>query len=75
MTLSYVLPIESAVDREYLALDFESLEKRNEILNASDDSIGIRLALAHNIITSQNGDIHVTSGQGKGTQCRIKLYK
>ncbi|OAB44820.1 sensor histidine kinase [Paenibacillus glacialis] len=42
--------------------------------NASEDSIGIGLALAHSIITSQNGDIHVSSEVGKGTQFRIKFY-
>jgi len=43
--------------------------------NASEDSIGIGLALAHSIITSQNGDINVLSEVGKGTQFRIKFYK
>ena len=43
--------------------------------NASEDSIGIGLAMAHSIITSQNGDIEVTSEEGKGTQFRIKFYK
>ncbi|WP_438350801.1 sensor histidine kinase [Paenibacillus sp. FA6] len=43
--------------------------------NASEDSIGIGLALAHSIITSQNGDIDVKSDEEKGTQFRIKFYK
>ncbi|HEY2491673.1 MAG TPA: HAMP domain-containing sensor histidine kinase [Paenibacillus sp.] len=43
--------------------------------NAGEDSIGIGLALAHSIITSQNGDIEVKSGRGAGTQFRIKFYK
>lgn len=43
--------------------------------NASEESIGIGLALAHSIITSQNGDIHVQSELGKGTQFHIKFYK
>ncbi|AJS58449.1 sensor histidine kinase [Paenibacillus sp. IHBB 10380] len=43
--------------------------------NASEDSIGIGLALAHSIITSQNGDIEVKSERGTGTQFRIKFYK
>lgn len=42
--------------------------------NASEDSIGIGLALAQSIIRSQNGDIEVTSKQGKGTQFLIKFY-
>ncbi|MBE1556172.1 sensor histidine kinase [Sporosarcina limicola] len=43
--------------------------------NASEDSIGIGLALAHSIITSQSGDIEVKSEEGEGTQFRIKFYK
>lgn len=42
--------------------------------NASEDSIGIGLALAQSIVRSQNGDIEVTSEQGKGTQFLIKFY-
>lgn len=42
--------------------------------NASDDSVGIGLAMAQRIITSQNGDIEVTSEQGKGSEFRIKFY-
>lgn len=43
--------------------------------NASEGSIGIGLAMAHSIIASQNGDIEVKSGQGQGTEFRIKFYK
>ncbi|MEG6615009.1 HAMP domain-containing sensor histidine kinase [Peptococcaceae bacterium 1198_IL3148] len=43
--------------------------------NASEDSVGIGLAMAHSIITSQNGDIVVRSEQQKGTQFTIKFYK
>jgi signal transduction histidine kinase len=43
--------------------------------NASEGSIGIGLAMAHSIITSQNGDIEVKSEEGKGTQFHIKFYK
>jgi signal transduction histidine kinase len=43
--------------------------------NASEESIGIGLAMAHSIITSQNGDINVKSKQEEGTQFRIKFYK
>lgn len=42
---------------------------------ASEDSIGIGLAMAHSIITNQNGHLDVTSEQGLGTTFRIKLYK
>jgi signal transduction histidine kinase len=43
--------------------------------NAADGSIGIGLALAYSIITSQGGDIEVSSTQGKGTSFHIKFYK
>ncbi|MBU8878679.1 HAMP domain-containing histidine kinase [Bacillus sp. FJAT-29790] len=43
--------------------------------NASEDSIGIGLAMAHSIITSQNGDLEVKNRKVKGTQFRIKFYK
>ncbi|MFJ7725261.1 sensor histidine kinase [Neobacillus sp. NPDC097160] len=43
--------------------------------NASEGSIGIGLAMAHSIITNQNGDIEVNSKNGEGTQFRIKFYK
>lgn len=43
--------------------------------NASEESIGIGLAMAQSIISSQNGVIDVTSDSEKGTQFRIKFYK
>lgn len=43
--------------------------------NAGDDSVGIGLAMAHRIITSQNGDIVVTSELGMGTSFQVKFYK
>jgi signal transduction histidine kinase len=43
--------------------------------NASDDSVGIGLAMAHSIITSQQGDIEVQSQPGVGTKFQIKFYK
>ncbi|HWO74623.1 MAG TPA: HAMP domain-containing sensor histidine kinase [Bacillus sp. (in: firmicutes)] len=43
--------------------------------NASDDSVGIGLAMAHSIVTSQMGDIDVKSEQNIGTEFRIKFYK
>lgn len=41
---------------------------------ASEESVGIGLAMAHRIITSQGGDIEVSSEVGKGTQFHIKFY-
>lgn len=42
---------------------------------ASEGSIGIGLALAHSIITSQNGTIDVESELDRGTTFRIKFFK
>lgn len=42
---------------------------------ASEHSIGIGLAMAHSIVTSQNGTIEVQSNEGTGTQFRLKFYK
>ncbi|WP_313799679.1 HAMP domain-containing sensor histidine kinase [Cytobacillus sp.] len=43
--------------------------------NASEDSVGIGLAMAHSMIRSQNGDIHVRSKLDKGTQFQLKFYR
>lgn len=43
--------------------------------NASDESVGIGLAMAYSFITSQQGDIEVTSAVGVGTTFHIKFYK
>lgn len=43
--------------------------------NASEDSVGIGLAMANSIIKSQNGDIHVRSKLEKGTQFQLKFYR
>jgi signal transduction histidine kinase len=43
--------------------------------NSSEDSVGIGLAMAYSIITSQNGDIEVKSEKDKGAQFRLKFYK
>ncbi|AWI13432.1 HAMP domain-containing sensor histidine kinase [Caldifermentibacillus hisashii] len=43
--------------------------------NASEESAGIGLAFAHQIITSQEGDIQVTSRKGTGTKFTIKFFK
>lgn len=40
----------------------------------SEDSIGIGLAMAYSIITSQHGDIEVKSEQDQGTTFQIKFY-
>ncbi len=43
--------------------------------NAGDDSVGIGLAMAYSFVTSQQGDIKVTSELGVGTTFHIKFYK
>lgn len=43
--------------------------------NAGDDSVGIGLAMAYSIITSQQGDIEVKSEPAMGTSFHIKFYK
>jgi signal transduction histidine kinase len=43
--------------------------------NAGDESVGIGLAMAYSIITSQHGDIEVKSQPGVGTSFQIKFYK
>lgn len=43
--------------------------------NASEESVGIGLAMAHSIIANQNGTIEVKSKPGEGTQFIIKFYK
>jgi signal transduction histidine kinase len=43
--------------------------------NAGDDSVGIGLAMAYSIISSQNGNIEIKSEEEKGTEFTIKFYK
>lgn len=43
--------------------------------NASEESVGIGLAMAHSIMTSQNAVILVKSKPEEGTRFRIKFYK
>lgn len=44
-------------------------------VNAGEGSIGIGLAMAHSIISAQNGAIEVKSERDKGTQFKIKFYR
>lgn len=43
--------------------------------NAAEDSIGIGLAMAHSIVSAQNGTIEVISKGDQGTQFIIKFYR
>lgn len=42
--------------------------------NASEESVGIGLAMAKSIVTSQNGDISASSQKNEGTEFSIKFY-
>ena len=43
--------------------------------NASDDSVGIGLAMAHSIVSHQEGNITVSSVKDKGTNFTLRFYK
>ncbi|AYA74472.1 sensor histidine kinase [Bacillus sp. Y1] len=43
--------------------------------NASEESVGIGLAMAQSIITRQNGTLEVKSAEGVGTTFLFKIYK
>lgn len=43
--------------------------------NASEDSVGIGLAMAKSIITAQDGSISVESVQGEGTTFQIRFFE
>lgn len=43
--------------------------------NAGQDSVGIGLALAHSIVTGQNGTLSATSTLGEGSCFSMKFYK
>lgn len=60
------------IEKEDLPFIFKRFYKGK---NASEESVGIGLAMAKSIITSQEGDISVFSRKGEGTQFSIKFYK
>ncbi|WP_343030045.1 HAMP domain-containing sensor histidine kinase [Alkalibaculum sporogenes] len=62
----------SGIGKEDLPYIFKRFYKGK---NASEESIGIGLAMAWSIIKIQNGDISVTSHKNRGTQFHIKFYK
>lgn len=62
----------SGIPREDLPYIFKRFYKGK---TASDDSVGIGLAMAHRIVTSQQGDIQVESQAGTGTKFHLKFYK
>jgi signal transduction histidine kinase len=62
----------SGIDKEDLPFVFKRFYKGK---NASEESVGIGLAMAKSIVASQNGDINVTSQKNLGTRFSIKFYK
>lgn len=62
----------SGIDAQDLPYIFNRFYKGK---NAGKDSVGIGLAMAHEIVKRQNGDITATSNPGKGTSFFITFYK
>ena len=62
----------SGIDKEDLPFVFKRFYKGK---NASEESVGIGLAMAQSIVTSQNGNISVNSQKNNGTRFSIKFYK
>lgn len=62
----------SGIDKEDIPYIFKRFYRGK---NASEDSVGIGLAMAKSIINGQNGDISVTSREHRGTSFMIKFYK
>lgn len=60
------------IDRQDLPYIFNRFYRGK---NASQESVGIGLAMAYEIIKQQDGDITVRSAPGEGTQFTITLYK
>ncbi|MBC2459078.1 sensor histidine kinase [Clostridium beijerinckii] len=62
----------SGIEKEDLPYIFKRFYKGK---NAGEDSVGIGIAMAKTIVTSQNGDINVSSRKNEGTCFIIKFYK
>ncbi len=62
----------SGIDKKDLPYIFKRFYRGK---NASEDSVGIGLAMAKSIIASQNGDITVDSRVREGTRFTIKFYR
>lgn len=60
------------IDKEDLPYVFKRFYKGK---NASEESVGIGLAMAKSIIVGQKGDVSVMSKKGEGTRFAIKFYK
>jgi signal transduction histidine kinase len=60
------------IDKEDLPFIFKRFYRGK---NASEDSVGIGLAMAKSIITSQGGDVSVSSEKQEGSSFCVKFYK
>lgn len=67
----YIRDTGEGIEKEQLSHIFERFYKGE---NASENSVGIGLAMSRQLILQQNGMIHVMSEKGKGTAFHIKLY-
>jgi signal transduction histidine kinase len=68
----YISDNGSGIDKEDLPYVFKRFYKGK---NASEESVGIGLAMAKSIVMSQNGNISVNSQKNNGTRFSIKFYK
>ena len=62
----------SGIDKDDIPYIFKRFYKGK---NASEESVGIGLAMAKSIITNQKGDINVESEKDLGTKFTIKFFK
>lgn len=62
----------TGIDKSDLPYIFKRFYKGK---HAGEGSVGIGLAMAHSIVTAQQGDIEVESEQGAGTQFRLRFFK
>lgn len=60
------------MDQKELERIFDRFYKGSD---SSNESVGIGLAMAKQVIMMQNGVIHVSSEKGKGTEFCVKMYR
>ena len=67
----YISDNGEGIEKEEIGHIFERFYKGK---NASENSVGIGLALARQIVMQQNGTIEVKSEPGQGTEFYLKWY-
>jgi len=67
----YICDNGEGIEKEEIGRIFERFYKGK---NASENSVGIGLALARQIVMQQNGTIEVKSELGNGTEFHLKFY-